>query len=131
MVYRVRGLAVRAVPHSAMTSLTAPFLAGCLGGHFWLAAPAGVAKLWLVWARHRRRRTGPAGEHLLLPGLRLLLGIGVPAAAWLMGGTPLPAAALVAVLVGEAFDRLAFYANLAFLGPRRQADLDALSMRRL
>jgi Fe-S-cluster-containing hydrogenase component 2/DMSO reductase anchor subunit len=126
MVYRVPQQAVRAVPHSAMTLLTALFLAGVLGGHLWLAAPLGIAKLWLYVRRWHPDLAHLAGKSLLLPVIRLLLGFLVPAATWLVLGQPLPATVLGVLLVGEALDRLEFYAALEFLGPRRQADLDAM-----
>jgi len=130
-VYRVPGQAIRALPHSAMTLLTALYLAGALSGHLWLFVPAGSIKLWLYVTRQLRWMAPFVGWRLALPSARLLLGFLLPAAAWLIRGSPLPVAALAALLVAEALDRLEFYATLEFLGPQRQADLDAQAPSRI
>jgi hypothetical protein len=48
----------------------------------------------------------------------------LPLAAWPAGSAALPAALLALVLLGELLDRGEFYAELAFLTPRRQAARD-------
>jgi len=120
MVYRVRGQTITAVPHSAMTTLTAVFLIGLLLRDPFLALSAGGLKLGLYLARWMR--TG--GMPPWLGAVRLGAGFLWPAAVWVWAPeTPL-ALLLAGPLAGELVDRARFYAELDFLGPARQIERD-------
>jgi DMSO reductase iron-sulfur subunit len=125
MVYRVPGQSEPAVPHSAMTTLTAAYLLGLLIGDPILALAAGSIKLVLYGVR-LRRRNGRAS----LPVLRIGAGLALPLVLWLLYPS-IPVGLLVAgPLLGELIDRVEFYSGLGFLSPQRQIDLDLSAMIR-
>ena len=121
MVYRSRGQEVAAVPHSAMATLTALYLTAVLLGKVDLVVVLALAKTALYLLRRLR---GQGVRSWLVNGARLGLGMLLPLAAWPAGSAALPAALLALVLLGELLDRGEFYAELAFLTPRRQAARD-------
>jgi len=114
MVYRVPGQTVPAVPHSAMTMLSAAYYVGLLLASPALALPAAGVKLVLYL---RRQRLVPAGAALGF--LRVALGLAAPCVLLLAGGIPSTHLVAAAVL-GELVDRAEFYAGLGFLTPSRQ-----------
>jgi Fe-S-cluster-containing dehydrogenase component len=119
MVYRIPGMSVRAVPHSAMTTLTAAFLAGLLIVNPWLTISAALIKLVLYLLRPGMVAPGNRG----VSAVRIGLGFVAPAVAW-AAGTESISLLLVGPLLGEILDRAQFYEELDFLSPQRQIDLD-------
>jgi hypothetical protein len=113
MVYRAPGQVVCAVPHSAMTTLTALYLVGLTARVPWLAVAAGAVKLGLFLARK------PDG---MLALVRVAAGFVLPAAAWV--ACPDPLAPAVTAVSGEVVDRALFYAELRFLSPAVQGARD-------
>ncbi len=124
MVYRVPGQAVRAVPHSAMGTLTAIWLTALLVGDPAVATAAGAVKLALWLRRGQAARRALRRRGASLGAARVLLGLVLPAVVWAATGAPPGWPLLALVLAGEALDRAEFYAELAFLTPRRQASRD-------
>ena len=118
MVYRARGQEVAAVPHSAMTTLTAVYLVAVLTGRVDLAMVLALAKTVLYQLRKLRGQGVPSWR---VSAARLGLGMLLPLVAWPAGSATLPPLLLALVLLGELLDRAEFYAELAFLTPRRQA----------
>lgn len=121
MVYRVPGQRFAAVPHSAMTSLTALFLLGLALPLPWLALVAGAAKLALFpW------RAAASGEvPYTLTFVRVGLGLAWPVSVWLAAPAPALPLLLAGPLVAEIVDRVRFYAELSFMSPARQIALDS------
>jgi DMSO reductase iron-sulfur subunit len=126
MVYRVPGQSEPAVPHSAMTTLTAAYLLGLLIGDPILALAAGSLKLVLYSVRASRRR-----DRAWLAVLRIAAGFVLPFALWLLFPSSPLVLLLAGPLLGELVDRIEFYSGLGFLGPQRQIDLDLQAMNRL
>jgi Fe-S-cluster-containing dehydrogenase component/DMSO reductase anchor subunit len=123
MVYRARGQEVAAVPHSAMATLTALYLVTVLTGRVDLAMVLALAKTVLYQLRKLRGQGVPSW---LVSAARLGVGMLLPLVAWPAGSATLPPLLLVLVLLGELLDRAEFYAELAFLTPRRQAARDLI-----
>ena len=123
MVYRARGQEVAAIPHSAMATLTAVYLAAVLTGRVDLAMVLALAKTVLYQLRKLRGQGVPSW---LVSAARLGLGMLLPLVAWPASRATLPALLLALVLLGELLDRAEFYAELAFLTPRRQAARDLI-----
>ena len=123
MVYRIPGLSVSTVPHSAMTTLTGLFLAGLLVRSPWVALPAAAIKVILYLSRPviqgRRSRA--------LSALRLGLGFLLPAFVW-MSGVDSMTLLIAGPFLAEIVDRAQFYEELDFLTPRRQIDRDLLAL---
>ncbi len=119
MVYRYALSRSSGVPHSASTFLTGLLFAGVLASHPALAGVAGVTKL-VLYTRRRiadvQRRDRRAS---LVGGIRLLLGLILPAALWIAGGES-SWLVVAFVLVGEVIDRCEFYAGLQFMTPELQ-----------
>jgi Fe-S-cluster-containing dehydrogenase component/DMSO reductase anchor subunit len=121
MVYRARGQEVAAVPHSAMATLTAVYLVAVLTGRVDLATVLALAKTVLYQLRKLRGQGVSAWQ---VSAVRLGFGMLLPLVAWPAGSVSPPAWVLALVLAGELLDRAEFYAELDFLGPRRQAARD-------
>ena len=125
MVYRVPGQAIGAVPHSAMTTLTAALYLGIVVGAPYLVWTVAALKLVLFVARGGMGRPGRWELGLL----RIVAGLLVPAAAMAPQLAIAPAFALVSATIGEAVDRARFYATLRFLTPEVQIGRDLGSSR--
>ncbi|MCL7975734.1 MAG: 4Fe-4S dicluster domain-containing protein [marine benthic group bacterium] len=114
------------VLHSAGVLLTGLYLAGLMAGSAGMALLIGGGKL--VRYVRRTRQAGVSGPGAAIRRLavasRVGLGFVVPAAAWVIGGTPLTFWALVAAVLGEAIDRAEFYSELEIISPARQQRLD-------
>lgn len=106
------------------TLLTGLYLAGLVTGTPWLAATTGLVKLGAESLGAMPSTDGSSSVPRLLVVPRVLLGLGLPAAAWSMAGAPLPTWVLLAALVGEAVGRAGFYMRLRILSPARQARTD-------
>ena len=119
MVYRIPGLRVPTVPHSAMTTLTAAFLVGLLVRSPWVALPAAVVKLVLYLSRPGNRGSGKRA----LSTLRVGLGLAAPVVVWVTGSDSM-ALLLTGPLLGEIVDRAQFYEELDFLTPQMQIERD-------
>lgn len=119
MVYRIPGLRVPTVPHSAMTTLTAAFLVGLMVRSPWVALPAAVVKLVLYLSRPGNRGSGKRA----LSTLRVGLGLVAPLVVWMTGNDSM-ALLLAGPLLGEIVDRAQFYEELDFLTPQRQIERD-------
>jgi Fe-S-cluster-containing dehydrogenase component len=107
--------------------LTGLYLAGLVLGNPWLAGIAGAFKLTSE-ARWGFRLTADGKRQagaLTVP--RILLGVAIPAAAWIASGAPLPTWVLLGAIVGEALGRAAFYTRLRLQSPTRQARADLAS----
>jgi len=120
MVYRVPGQRYRAIPHSAMTTLTALFLFGLLAGLPVLAMVAGAAKLASYPFAARGRDAVPPS----VTAVRVGLGFVWPLAIAYAHPEPFTLLLLAGPLVAEGVDRARFYAELAFAGPERQVEDD-------
>jgi len=121
LVYRARGQVVAAVPHSAMATPTATYLAAAAAG----AAPVAIALALAKAALYLRRAARECGaRRCLLAAARLGPGMALPLAFWPWAGGAPDAVWLALLLLGELLDRAEFYAELAFLTPRRQAARD-------
>lgn len=115
MVYRVPGQRVPAVPHSAMTMLTAVFLLGLLLRQPFVAGGAAALKLALwPWAGLPRGLTVA----------RMAAGFAWPLVVWLARPDASAVLLLAGPAIGEALDRLRFYAEFEFLTPRIQIQRD-------
>ncbi|MGB3564148.1 MAG: DmsC/YnfH family molybdoenzyme membrane anchor subunit [Thermoanaerobaculia bacterium] len=125
MVYRVPGQSEPAVPHSAMTTLTAAYLLGLMIGDPILALAAGSIKLVLYGVRVPRQRLGSWPAILRIAG-----GFLLPLALWLLYPSGPVGLLLAGPLLGELIDRIEFYSGLGFLSPQRQIDLDLEAMTR-
>ncbi len=123
MVYRIPGLGVSTVPHSAMTTLAAAFFVGLLVRSPWIAVPAAVVKLALYLSRPGNLRPGKRA----LSALRIGLGFLAPLVVWMTGIESMPLL-LAGPLLGEIIDRAQFYEELDFLTPQRQIDLDLVTL---
>jgi DMSO reductase anchor subunit len=117
------------VLHSGGVLVTGLYLAALAAGFAGLAVLVGGYKLiryiGRTWKQGRQApgvRTG--GVQRLV---RVGLGIVVPAAAWIAGGTPLPIWALLCAVLGEAVDRAEFYSELEIDSPARQMRLDLVA----
>lgn len=119
MVYRIPGLKVSTVPHSAMTTLTAAFFVGLLVRSPWIALPVAVVKLALYLSRPGNLGAGKRA----LSALRIGAGLVAPMVAWMTGIESMPLL-LAGPLLGEIIDRAQFYEELDFLTPQRQISLD-------
>ena len=119
LVYRIPGLRVSTVPHSAMTTLTAAFFVGLLIRSPWIALPAAAVKLALYVSRPGNLGPGKRA----LSTLRIGLGLVAPMVVWLSGSGSMPLL-LAGPLLGEIIDRALFYEELDFLTPQRQISLD-------
>ncbi len=119
MVYRIPGLKVPTVPHSAMTTLTAAFFVGLLVRSPWIALPVAVVKLALYLSRPGNLGPGKRA----LSALRIGAGLVAPMVAWMTGIESMPLL-LAGPLLGEIIDRAQFYEELDFLTPQRQISLD-------
>ncbi len=105
--------------------LTGLYLAGLMLANPWLAGIAGALKLlsearW-EFRQTRERRSG------VLAASRILLGLAIPAAAWITSGAPLPTWVLLGAIVGEALGRAGYYTRLRVQSPTRQARADLAS----
>lgn len=123
MVYRIPGLSVTTIPHSAMTTLTAAFLVGLLIRSPWIALPAAVVKLALYVSRPGNLGPGKRA----LSTLRIGLGLVAPMVGWLSGSWSMPLL-LAGPLLGEIIDRAQFYEELDFLTLQRQISVDLSTM---
>ncbi|MBI4916574.1 MAG: 4Fe-4S dicluster domain-containing protein [Acidobacteria bacterium] len=95
--------------HSALTVLTGAFLLGVVVPLPALALPVALVKTALYASRAARRPPGLTG--ILRVSVRLGVGLAVPLLA-AVGAVALPAGVvLAAALLGEAIDRLEFYAG--------------------
>ena len=115
MVYRVRHQEHPVVPHSAMATLTAVFIAVVLAGEVWAVVPIVGAKAGLyIWRAARFRDLGwrVVLRLMLLGAGPTLVLTGSPVVGWLALG------------VGELIDRAELYAELRFLDPTLQAQRD-------
>jgi len=119
MVYRVPGQTVRAVPHSAMATLTAAYYLGLLLSLPTLALPAAAVKLALYLVRRRRfARWGTT-----LAAVRVGVGLVLPCSLVFVDGLA-PWLVVAPAVVGELIDRAEFYAGLEFLTPDIQVSRD-------
>jgi DMSO reductase anchor subunit len=135
---RVYDFAIRPVPylpHSAGALLTGTLFVGLLTATPWLAGGAAGLKLGLyvsrklVWRPPTPSRGGWGPfTRLAISGLRVGIGLLLPALAWFWAPETSPALILGAVLVAELIDRAEFYDELEILTPARQmvADLAEL-----
>ena len=107
------------------TLLTGLYLAGLLLASPWLAGSAGCIKLGSELRDARWRDARSHGTRTVaLAFSRVLLGLALPAAAWIASGAPLPAWVLLTAIVGEALGRAGFYLRLQVQSPARQARAD-------
>jgi hypothetical protein len=110
--------------------LTGTYLAGLLLGNPWLAGAAGSIKAGSEAARAVRTGTWRSGGESASPlpplpaVLRVVLGLALPAAAWVAWGAPLPTWAILAAIAGEAIGRAGFYGRLRIQSPARQVRTD-------
>jgi len=123
MVYRIPGLGVSTVPHSAMTTLTAAFFLGLLVRSPWIALPVAVVKLALYLLRPGNLAPG----NRALSAVRIGVGLLAPMVVWASGVESMPLL-LAGPLLGEIIDRAQFYEELYFLTPQRQIDLDLATL---
>jgi Fe-S-cluster-containing dehydrogenase component len=121
MVYRVRGQAVAAIPHSAMATLTWALLTAALTGAAGATALVAIVKVVLY---QQRKVRGLGVRSWQVSAVRLVVGLLVPLVLWPPGGGPLPLPLLICLFAGELIDRAELYAELAFVTPRRQAARD-------
>ena len=124
MVYRVPGQPVITVPHSAMATVTGAYYVGLMLGEPILAVPAAAAKLALYLLR--RHHPSPGGG--LLAGIRITLGLILPCLLLAITGAT-TSVVVAAAAIGELIDRAEFYANLRFLTPKLQFDIDLATRR--
>ena len=112
------------------TLLTGVFLAGLLLGNAWLAGAAGSIKAGSEAARAVRTGIGrdDVGRGSWLPVsleiLRVVLGLALPAAAWVAWGSPLPTWVILGAIAGEGLGRAGFYRRLRIQSPARQVRAD-------
>ncbi len=119
MVYRIPGSRVPAVPHSAMTTLTAALLLGLLVRSPWVALPAAIVKFVLYLSRPGNLGSGKRALSIVRVGL----GLVAPLVVWMTGSDSM-ALLLAGPLLGEIVDRAQFYEELDFLTPQRQIERD-------
>lgn len=112
-VYGAMALESRAPSDSVAATTSMAFLAGVLSGLPWLFVPFGLAR-----AQGALRRHGAKGRVTTL--VRLLLGLVLPLAFWLAGGSTAWPLAVLLVIAGEATDRWAFFDALDVVTPRRK-----------
>ncbi len=103
------------------TALTGLYLAGLSLGSPWLAGATGLIKLGTEAGAALRRDSRPP-RALTVP--RLLLGLVLPGAAWIVSGAPLPTWVLLGAIAGEGLARAGFYLRLQVRSPARQARAD-------
>jgi Fe-S-cluster-containing dehydrogenase component/DMSO reductase anchor subunit len=102
------------------------FLTGVLAGSAWLFLPAGLLRLAGSFARFRARESAD-GTAIRITGLRVLVGLVLPAALWLFGEPLAARLAALGALVGEILDRVDFYAALRIITPRSHTFAAAVS----
>ncbi|MCP4898697.1 MAG: hypothetical protein GY906_17140 [bacterium] len=124
MVYQVRGQRIRAVPHSAMATLSFVLVIGVLTASWPLVFAAIGVKAILYGLR---RVHGPREGWIMrsfLPIHRVGVGFVVPLVVWGVTAQLLHPMAILALVVGEVLDRAEFYAELQFLEPNLQIERD-------
>lgn len=128
MVYKVRGQQVRAVPHSAMASLTFALAMGVLIDSWSLTMGALMLKA-ILYAVRRAAAPGNrvSGARGMVVVYRTGIGVVLPIVVWGMTGQLTHTMAVIALLVGEIVDRAEFYAELRFLEPNLQIERDLRS----
>ena len=108
--------------------VTGLYLAGLLLGNPWIAGLAWSVKVASGTHGALRGEAGsPRRPPVALAIPRVLLGLVLPAAAWIAWGAPLPAWVLIGAVVGEALGRAGFYLRLSVQSPARQARVDLSS----
>jgi DMSO reductase anchor subunit len=118
MVYAIRGSRVRAIPHSAMTTLTVALYTAFLVHSVWVLVSVAVVKAVLYLAPHRPH--GPVFWTILRIAFLMVPSAGAAVPTLGLSAPVL----LVALVIGELMDRAELYAGLNFVTPQRQIDDD-------
>jgi DMSO reductase anchor subunit len=105
--------------HSAGVLLTGVHLTGVFAMSAELAVPAAILKLILYGFRRSRWSRTPIRSRPVFSGVRVLVGLVVPAGVIWLGEGPAPGLVAAAALLGELIDRMEFYADFEPESPAR------------
>lgn len=127
MVYRPVYTGLHPALDTGGSLFTGIYLAGLVLGNPWIAGTGLLVKGGGEARRSIRRPRDPNHRAAVPTAARIILGLVIPAAAWIGWGTPLSAWVIGAAIAGEAVARTGFYGRLNMPRPGAQARADLVS----